>query len=508
MGHSSHRRAVVALLATVFVLVAGCGGGGANPLPKAQAPSSSPTPTDPGVSVAGLATEDVDVTTQTGVSPGASLSFASPIYSVAVANELTSPTKVQLTLDNALPRTQTVFVVTRQTSSDPWTYLPARLMTDQRHVEFTTTHLSDFAVLSMDVDGALQNFRDDVRTRLATDYIAKLDKPQCDETAKAKEDGYSVGHSRGKKTLYWCFGLEGDKRVIKVVNRRTVPIQVVHGEAPEIDPSTPPKTWTAWESLLGDEASFLAPGKTATYDVDLEPLERVLVGASVDSKVQSLRAFQATVGAVVAAVTDFGGKGSTVKVVNSLLARPQCAKAMGLSSDKMLAACLSRRKVIATFGTQGMLISRLTSAKSTATFLRKQFQVVALDAKKNDVQNIVVRRAKPNFAALVGSFSGEGRSMTISADGLVFESVSNVTDDGTEQVADLTYQLSEPKTDGGVTRAKAVITKAKIYDRKAFRDSVPRAGDTATVTVEKGVIRSPFVKRNYCGQGAKKNACS
>ena len=75
-------------------------------------------------------------------------------------------------------------------------------------------------------------------------------------------------------------------------------------------------------------------------------------------------------------------------------------------------------------------------------------------------------------------------------------------------MADLTYQLSEPKTENGVTRATAVITKTKIYDRKAFRDRVPRVGDQATVRVEKGVIRSPYVKRNYCGKGAKKNACS
>ncbi len=402
-----------------------------------------------------------------------------------------------------------MFVVTRSAASNPWTYLPARLMVDQKHVEFTTSHLSQFAVLLMDVDGALQTFRDDVRARLGAGVDPKVKKPECDQTPEAKKDGYSVGFSRGKTTLFWCFGLDGDKRVLKVVNRRVLPIQVSHGDVPEIDPKAAPKAWAPWANVLGLDATFLAPGRTATYDVDLEPLQRVLIGAAVDSKAQSLRAFQATVGALVAARNGFGGTGSTIlDTMSALAARPQCAKVIGQGSDKMLAGCFSRRKMTLTFGNQGVLVSRLTTASSTASFLRKQFAAIAADVQKNGVQNIVVRRAKPNFAALVGSFKAEGRSMSINADGLVFESVNNVTDEGTERVADLTYQLSEPETVDGVTRAQAVITKTKIYDRKAFRDRVPKVGDQATVRVEKGVIRSPYVKRDYCGKGAKKNACS
>lgn len=69
MRHPSRHRVLVALLVAVFALVTGCGGGGGNPLPKAQPPSSSPTPTDPGVAVAGLEPEDLDVTGDTGISP-------------------------------------------------------------------------------------------------------------------------------------------------------------------------------------------------------------------------------------------------------------------------------------------------------------------------------------------------------------------------------------------------------------------------------------------------------
>ncbi len=508
MRHPSRHRVLIALLVVAFA-VTGCGGG-ANPLPKAQPPTSSPSPTDPGVAVLGLDPSDLDVSDSPGVSPGTSLSFASPIYSVAAASELTGPTKVQLLLDNALPRQSPVFVVTRRTPTNPWTYLPARLMSDQRHVEFTATHLSDFGVLVMDLDSALQTFRDDIRTRLAAGVNAKVQKPECEATDEAKKDGYSVGFSRNKKTVFWCFGLENDKRVVKVVNRRVVPIQVGHADAPLIDPVASPKAWATWAGLLGDTATFLAPGREATFDADLEPLGRLLISATNDSRAQSLRGLQATVGALVAAVTNFGaGKSSTANTVATLTQRPLCAKALGQGSDKMVAACFSRRKMIDTFGSRGVLLARLTTARSTAAFLRKQLKAVATDVVKNENQNILVRRAKPDFTAFVGTFNGAARAMNIGAEGLVFESVSNVDEQkGTTRVADITYQLSEPETADGVSTAQAVITKVKIYDRKAFKGRLPHVGDKATLRLEKGVIRSPYVKRDYCGKGARKNACS
>jgi hypothetical protein len=509
MGHPSRHRLLAAMLVAVFALAAGCGGAN-NALPKAVPPSASPTPTDPGVSVLGLDPSALDVSNVPGTDPGSNLSFASPIYTVKASSELTGPTKVQLLLDNALPRQSPVFVVTRRQPSNPWTFLPARLMSDQRHVEFTTTHLSDFGVLVMDDASALQDLRDDIHQGLDASVNAKVKKPTCDATTDAHKDGYSVGFSRGKKTLFWCFGLENDKRVLKVVNRRVVPIEVTHTTAAEINPTAAPQAWTTWAALLADkDTTFVAPGRTVTYDVDIDPLKRVLISASNDSKAQSLRALQATVRALVAQVTSFGaGKSNAGKTVAALVARPQCARTLGKGSQQMLAGCFSRSKMVATFGSRGILLARLTTDHSTSAFMRKQFRAIALDVVKNENQNILVRRAKPDFSAFVGTFTGTARQMSVNADGLVFESVSNVKDKKTTQVADVTYQLSEPETDKGVSTAHAVITKVKVYDRKAFNGHVPHVGDQGTFRLEKGVIRSPFVKRNYCGKGAKKNACS
>ena len=48
----------------------------------------------------------------------------------------------------------------------------------------------------------------------------------------------------------------------------------------------------------------------------------------------------------------------------------------------------------------------------------------------------------------------------------------------------------------------------KIYDKLAFKGRVPRVGDTGVFRLDKGVVRSPFVKRLYCdGKAAKKGTC-
>ena len=512
MRHPTRHPVLVVLLVTAFLLVtAGCGQSDVSKLPKAQAPSSTPTPVEPSVAIDGIDAEDLDVSDMTGSAPGVNLSFASPIYTVTSSTELTGPTRVELLLDNALPRSVPVFVVSRPESGDPWAFQRGALMSDQRHVEFRTTHLSDFAVVVMDLEGALQSFRDDILARLDSSVNRNVKKPECEETEEARKDGYSVVATKGRKTAYWCLGMDGDKRVLKVVNRRVVPIQLAHADAPEVAPAVQPaKAWAPWAGSVADEATFLTPGKTVTYDVDLEPTQRALVTATSDSTAQSLLALQATTAALASRQNGFGGKRvKSVDIVARLVARPSCAKALGQGSDKLLAGCFSRQKVNAIFGSTGLLLSQLTTAPVTKAFLRQQFKAVALDAQKSVKQNILVRRAKPDFSKFVGMFTGEARSMVVNAEGLVFESVNNVDKKGTiTRVADVTYQLSEPRVENGVARAQAVVTKVKIYDRKAFKDRIPRVGDTAVFRIEKGQVRSPFVKRLYCGNGAKKNACS
>ena len=133
------------------------------------------------------------------------------------------------------------------------------------------------------------------------------------------------------------------------------PVQVSHPNVPVLPPAAEvPKAWSPWTAVVGDDATLPPARPTATYDVDLEPTKRLLISATADTTAQSLRALQATTASLVARLNGFGaGKHKTVDTMAALLAKPQCAKTIGLGSDKMLAGCFSRRKMVAMFGTAG-----------------------------------------------------------------------------------------------------------------------------------------------------------
>ncbi len=510
MVGSSRRRASVAVLLALLAstVLAGCGGDkqpSASPSPTSS-PSSSPT--DPAVVVTGTADADqVEVTgTAAGSAPGQFLYFASPIYTLSAPGSLDARATVTLRMDNPVPAGTTVLVVTREDPGSPWSYLPGRLTSDQRHVSFTTDHLSEFGALVQDVGSSVSAFKDEVRAGLVTGIDRKVTRPECQDPAGARKDGYSAT-SWKRKTLFWCLGLRGDTRVLTVVNRRPVPVQVARGGAATLDgPGRVPRTWVSWSGVLDGKTTFLAPGASATYDVDLDPKSLVLVSAETDQKAQSLRVLQATVAGLAARLTAFGaGRVNVAATVRSLVARRQCAKVLGQGSDALRTGCLSRGKILATLGSRGVLVTPLLAARTTPVFMRKQFKAVALDVQTKVDQHIVVRRAAPDFGAFVGSWSGHTRSLTITKTGVVVERVG---DGCCHKIIDLVYQLSDPGTRNGASTATAKVTKAKVYDRKAFKNHPPKVGDTGTLRLRNGVIVTPFVKTNYCdAKAAKKGTC-
>ena len=130
-------------------------------------------------------------------------------------------------LDNALPKTTSVLAATRTTPDQPWSFLPGVLTGDQQHVEFATKRLDEFGILSLDQDGALASLQADIQAGMVSRIDRKQAKPVCAGEDAARKGGYTVAASK-TKTLFWCFGLENDKRVVKVTNRRLTPVEVAH----------------------------------------------------------------------------------------------------------------------------------------------------------------------------------------------------------------------------------------------------------------------------------------
>ena len=514
MSTTRHHGLVVRVLLALVLMVTmtACGGSDKKPPPaKNTLPTAKATPTPPPVTASGAGEgTKIEVTgSNPGIDPGAGLTFVSPVYSLSPSGPLGGRTTLTLQLDNALPARSTVLVATRESPADTWSYLPARLTSDGRHVTFVTTHLSDVGAIALDLSGVYTAFKDSVRAGLVTGIDRKVAKPECTAGADARKDGYSVA-SWKRKTLSWCLDRVKDQRVLKIVNRRVTPVQVAHTDAAPV--TTASKTrglWTTWAGVLtpGSKDTFLAPGGTATYDVSIDPEKLVLISSESDAVSQSLRALQAGVRALVAQLAQFGVTAKKYpEVFKALVARPQCARTLGKGSDALIAGCFSRSKMLATFGNSGQLLVPLVSVKALKVFLGKQFKALAVQDQSEITQHIVVRRAKPDFGALVGFWAGpDHRVLRITKDGVVTEHYSNA--DG--KVIDITYQLSLPETaDNGTTTATSVVTGIKVYNRKAIGGRVPKRGDTGTISGDGSVVRPPALGTSYCDtKSLKKGTC-
>jgi hypothetical protein len=471
-------------------------------------PSASTPPPVPDVTATGL---PVGVALSvTGSSPGtesgANLDFVSPIYSVEPAGRLDHPATLTVKLDNAVPTTTSLVVASREGAGKPWTYQPGMLTPDQQHVRYATRSLNQLAVLSVDTDSALASFQAELTKGLTSGVDKTVAKPDCAAKDTARELGYSVVSTKNP-TLQWCFGLENDKRVLKVTNRLFGPIQVAHPKVPVVTAPQVPAVNAPWIDLLGTTSDFLASGRSVTYDADLEPLTGLSVSAGSNATIQSLRLLQATARALSLRVASFGARATNANTaVKSFLAMPQCSKSLGKGSDAMLAGCFSQPKLVRVYGARGALLTPLLTAPSTPVLLRTQAQKLAT-TQPTAPQQIDVRRAAPDFTALVGYWSGHTRLLAITGDGVGIETLSNGC---CEIVVKLTYQLTDPVADApaGTASAQAKITKVTIGNRKLIKGRVPRVGDTGVIRVNQGIVRSPYLKTSYCSPAkAKKGAC-
>lgn len=487
----------------VFVLTAtACGG---EKLPTVQ-PSIAPNiPLELPVEASGLpegVTLEVADTTA-GVENGENLDFVSPVYSLAPAGPLTDPVTVSIELDNALPTTSTLFVASRDSGTQPWSLQRGRLSPDYRHVEFQTSKLNEVGVLSLEVDGAVASLTSDVRAGLVTGINRTVKTSTCDNPGAALDNGYSVASSKSN-TLFWCFGIENDKRIVRVTNRRLVPVQIVHPKVPVLTDPSPVPVWVSWAKALGPVATFLPPGRTATYDADLEPTSALAVTAASGVAAQSLRLLQAQVRALVIRSVRLGfGTADVTKTVAALLARPQCAKTVGRGSDAMLAGCFSPAKLIQTFGSGARMLVPLVSAPSYPIFLREQAAAMTA-AQPGETQRIVVKRAAPDFSPFFGFWSGAERILAVNGQGLVTE---QRTSEG-KLVVKLTYQLEDPVFSPAKSTARATLKAVKVGQPKLIKGRVPRVGDTGTLTKRYGLMTPPFLKTTYCNEtSVKRKVC-
>jgi hypothetical protein len=96
-------------------------------------------------------------------------------------------------------------------------------------------------------------------------------QPSCAGGDTARSDGFSIASTWGSQ-VYWCFGMSGNQRILKVVNNSQYPIELAH---PDLSvASEGGLTGIAYDAqnLLNNHGggyTIAQPGEQVTYDVNV-----------------------------------------------------------------------------------------------------------------------------------------------------------------------------------------------------------------------------------------------
>jgi hypothetical protein len=70
------------------------------------------------------------------------------------------------------------------------------------------------------------------------------------------------------------------------------------------------------------------------------------------------------------------------------------------------------------------------------------------------------------------------------------------------RVIDLSFRLSRPRGTYSNARARARVTRVRVFDRQALGGHVPRVGQVGTVRLKRGIVTEPFLGLNYCDEAS------
>jgi hypothetical protein len=309
---------------------------------------------------AGVVVTAPGITTHThdlgpGRAPAPDLRFLSDLYDLRPSGRLSSPAIVTLRLPRPVPAGDVVVIATRETSTDPWDYLPATLTTNRASVTFTTTHFSIFGVLAYDLAETITVFKRDFIDGIDGGATQTVDKPACDNEQAARGDGYAIT-SDTTDTVYWCLGENAAaQHILKVTDHRRYPLLVAHPGMHALNNAYDWGQWSSLSRLDAGSAAIIAPGGTAVFNADLAPGGSEGIRTQIDALGQSLYALQTGVRALVDILTRFGvGSGITaVEIADKILTVQSCGSSMGKGSSDVIAGCFDAKTILDVFGAKG-----------------------------------------------------------------------------------------------------------------------------------------------------------
>jgi hypothetical protein len=265
---------------------------------------------------------------------------------------------------------------------------------DRRHAAVRVAHLSYFRIFGIDVGDALQALKRDIFDGITGSVLAEAQRPRCGNETGARTDGFSIA-SDPKDTVYWCFGVEGGNRVLRVVNNRRYPLAVRHPGLTVVDAGQVPRTLAQLGSrLTSGRETIISPRDAVVFGADLLPGATGGISTELDGVGWSLYQLQVGVESALALLTRFGlGSGEkSIDVIDKIVGSANCATTIGQSGGDLIAKCFNPKQLLDALGWKGLVIAPVMVSGAIVEFFQSAFNALFDQFNHRDSYRVVISR--------------------------------------------------------------------------------------------------------------------
>ena len=321
----------------------------------------------------------------------------SPTYKLTHVATLPAPMSIRFTLARRVPSGFVLYAVTRDGRA-PWRVIPATVSGKGRYATVRVSHLSLFSFFGVDAAALLREVKQGVIDGLLGGATAEASPPRCANEHAARSNGYAIQSTNGS-TVYWCFGIENNERVLKVVNNRRYALLVAHPGLSVISPGSFHLEAATLARIGSGNRTVLAPRDEAVFKADLAAGGRAGITTDFDGLSQSLFQLQFGVDTAVSIATKLKiFKGTAIDVFKTFLDLRSCASAIGGTGGEIIQKCFTPSQIIKAFGFKGLLLAPLMIAGPFLAFFRSEFNSLGDQLNGRSHYAILVRHNAPPTA--------------------------------------------------------------------------------------------------------------
>jgi hypothetical protein len=317
----------------------------------------------------------------------------SPSYRLTPSGPLPALTTVTLPLSRLAPAGEQVLVATEETTAGPWSYLPARLTADRRAVTFQTGHFSIFTSLGVDLSVLASAFKTNFIDVVDSGISASVAQPTCEGESAARTGGFSV-ESTSSSAVYWCFGVSGSSRVLKVVDNRQYPLELAHPDlAVASHGVSDPLNLSSLSRVYSGGYTIVEPGGQITYNVNVPVNTIGGVSTQADLFGEDMYALQTglTTLATILSVLGLAEVKGGVALLTTAVGSYSCAASLPQGFTAVLTSCFDAKELGEVFGSAfGVVLSAVVAYTSVVQFFRSEFDVAKDDITGKDRYYIAI----------------------------------------------------------------------------------------------------------------------